>query len=258
MARQCTQPKHPSNVAWYKDKAMLAKAQKARKFLDEEQLVFLVDPGVLDGQAVQSIIPNNAAFQTEDLDAYDFDYADISNAKAILTANTSNYGSDVISKKRFVPQQELSTDEAFWYHMSNPSTKSSDALPVKIEAPIELPKVSLVNESLKKLKLHLANFNKVVKIRTTPNAQTEGEWGFEHTKAIFNNEIVPFLKSLKDIFNVFDKDLLNEIMEVQTAFDQIEAAVQQCLVDKQCFEIAKNYFWKIIESYNKSCLKMFF
>nr|GEX95265.1 hypothetical protein [Tanacetum cinerariifolium] len=120
-------------------------------------------------------------------------------------------------RKRFVPQQELSADEAFWYHMLNPSTKSSDALHVKIEAPKELPKVSLMNESLKKLKLHLSNFDKVVKIRTTPNARTEGEWGFEHTKAVFNNEII----------------------EVQTVFYQIDAAVQQSLVDKQCLEIAK-------------------
>ncbi|GJV78077.1 hypothetical protein Tco_1509661 [Tanacetum coccineum] len=123
--------------------------------------------------------------------------------------------------------------------MSNPSTKFSDASLVKMKAPKELPKVSLVNESLKKLKFHLAKFNNVVKIRTTPDARTEGEWGFEHTKAVFNNEIIPFLKSLKDIFNVFDKDLLNEIMEVQTVFDQMEAVVQQSSVDKQCLEIAK-------------------
>ncbi|GJT63482.1 integrase, catalytic region, zinc finger, CCHC-type containing protein [Tanacetum coccineum] len=68
MARQCTQPKRPRNAAWYKDKAMLAEAQEAGQILDEEQLAFLADPGVLDGQAVQTIIPNNAAFQTEDLD----------------------------------------------------------------------------------------------------------------------------------------------------------------------------------------------
>ncbi|GJZ03137.1 hypothetical protein Tco_0521098 [Tanacetum coccineum] len=123
--------------------------------------------------------------------------------------------------------------------MSNSTIKPSDASPVKIEAPKELPKVSLVNESLKKLKFHLARFDNVVKIRTTPDARTEGEWGFEHTKAIFNNEIIPFLKSLKDIFNVFDRDLLNEIMEVQTVFDQMDAAVQQSSVDKQCLEIAK-------------------
>nr|GEX75464.1 hypothetical protein [Tanacetum cinerariifolium] len=72
--------------------------------------------------------------------------------------------------KGFVPQQELSADETLWYHMLNPSTKAFDALPVKIEAPKELPKVSLVNESIKKLKLYLVNSDKVVKIRTTPNA----------------------------------------------------------------------------------------
>ncbi|GKC04221.1 hypothetical protein Tco_0995831 [Tanacetum coccineum] len=141
--------------------------------------------------------------------------------------------------KRFTPQQELSVEQAFWLRMSDPTNKPSDALPVKIEAPKELPKISLVNESLKKLKFHLAKFDNVVKIRTTPNARTEGEWGFEHTKAVFNNEIIPFLKSLKDIFNVFDRDLLNEIMEVKTVFDQMDAAVQQSSVDKQCLEIAK-------------------
>ncbi|GJU42384.1 hypothetical protein Tco_1195341 [Tanacetum coccineum] len=108
-----------------------------------------------------------------------------------------------------------------------------------VEVPSELPKVSLVNASLKKLKFHLTQFDSVVKKRTTPNALEEGEWGFEHTKTVFNNEIIPFLKSLKDIFNVFDKDLLNEITEVQTVFDQMDAAVQQSLVDKQCLEIAK-------------------
>ncbi|GKD19720.1 hypothetical protein Tco_1208878, partial [Tanacetum coccineum] len=83
--------------------------------------------------------------------------------------------------------------------------KPSDASPVKIKAPKELPKLSLVNKSLKKLKFHLARFDNVVKIRTTPDART--------------------------------KDLLNEIMEVQTVFDQMDDAVQQSSVDKQCLEI---------------------
>ncbi|GKB61092.1 hypothetical protein Tco_0917278 [Tanacetum coccineum] len=127
--------------------------------------------------------------------------------------------------KHFVPQQELLDEQAFWFCMSNPTTESIDTSPVKVEAPSELPKVSLVNESLKKLKFHLDKCDFVVKINITPDAFTEGEWGFEHTKTIFINEIIPFLKSLKDIFNVFDKDLLNEIMEVQTVFNQMEAAV---------------------------------
>ncbi|GJV53248.1 hypothetical protein Tco_1448989 [Tanacetum coccineum] len=128
--------------------------------------------------------------------------------------------------KRFTPQQELSAEQAFWLRISNPTIESSNKPPVKVEVLSELPKVSLVNASLKKLKFHVAQFDFVMKKMTTPDAHIEGEWGFEHTKAIFNNEIIPFLKSLKDIFNVFDKDLLNEIMEVQTVFDQMDAAVQ--------------------------------
>ncbi|GJY17106.1 hypothetical protein Tco_0388597 [Tanacetum coccineum] len=58
------------------------------------------DLGVPDGQVVQTIIPNTAAFQTEDLDTYDSDYDDLSNAQAVLMANIFNYGSDVISEEK--------------------------------------------------------------------------------------------------------------------------------------------------------------
>ncbi|GJV99371.1 integrase, catalytic region, zinc finger, CCHC-type containing protein [Tanacetum coccineum] len=109
----------------------------------------------------------------------------------------------------------------------HPITDQSASSPVKIEAPRELPNVILVNTSLKKLKYHLGKFDNVVKKRITPNALTKGEWGFKHTKAVFQKEMIPFLKNLKDIFNVFDKDLLNEVTEVQTVFNQIEADVQQ-------------------------------
>nr|GFC24886.1 hypothetical protein [Tanacetum cinerariifolium] len=76
-------------------------------------------------------------------------------------------------RKRFTPQQELSPEQAFWLRMSDPTSKPSDSLPVKIKAHKELPKIRLVNESLKKLKFHLAKFDNVVKIRTTPNALKE-------------------------------------------------------------------------------------
>ncbi|GKE13720.1 hypothetical protein Tco_1421297, partial [Tanacetum coccineum] len=87
--------KRPRNAAWYKDKAMLV---ESGQILDEEQLAFLADPGVLNSQAVQTIIPNNAGFQTGDLDTYDSNCDDISNAKAVLMPNISIYGSGVISE----------------------------------------------------------------------------------------------------------------------------------------------------------------
>nr|GEX09924.1 putative Gag-polypeptide of LTR copia-type [Tanacetum cinerariifolium] len=59
------------------------------------------------------------------------------------------------------------------FRISNPTSKPSGASPVTIKAPKELPKVSLVNESLKMLKFHFAKFENVVKIRTTHDARTE-------------------------------------------------------------------------------------
>nr|GEW59529.1 hypothetical protein [Tanacetum cinerariifolium] len=86
------------NAAWFKEKAMLAEAYESGQILDEEQLAFLADPGVPESQSAQTTIPNNATFHTEDLDAYDSDCDDVFNAKAVLMANLSNYGSDVISE----------------------------------------------------------------------------------------------------------------------------------------------------------------
>ncbi|GJW75914.1 hypothetical protein Tco_0135284 [Tanacetum coccineum] len=144
--------------------------------------------------------------------------------------------------KCFVTQKELSAKQSFWLKHSNYNLDTSvkSHTPVKIEAPSELPKVSLVNESLKKLKYHLTSFEKVVKKRTTSDAITAGAWGLEHTKAYFVTEIIPFLKVLKDTFNVFDKSLLDEITEVQTVFNQMEDVVDQCFVDKNALEIQIN------------------
>ncbi|GJT89045.1 retrovirus-related pol polyprotein from transposon TNT 1-94 [Tanacetum coccineum] len=58
------------------------------------------------GQA-QTTIPHNAAFQTEDLDTYDSDYDDLSTAQAILMANISNYGSDIILENNETITAEL-------------------------------------------------------------------------------------------------------------------------------------------------------
>ncbi|GJS27475.1 hypothetical protein Tco_0488095 [Tanacetum coccineum] len=141
-------------------------------------------------------------------------------------------------RKHFITKKELSVEQDFWLkHSSLSETPVMSHTPVRIEAPSELPKVSLVNESLKRLKYQLANFDKVVKKRLRYDAITAGYWGFEHTKKCFVTEIILFLKVLKDTFNAFDKTLLDEITEVQTVFNQMEAAVDQCSVDKNIFEI---------------------
>ncbi|GJR86554.1 retrovirus-related pol polyprotein from transposon TNT 1-94 [Tanacetum coccineum] len=144
-------------------------------------------------------------------------------------------------KTRFVPQTELSAEQDFWSKNSvNSPEPTLSSRPTKVEVPKELPKVSMVNTSLKKLKYHLAGFDVVVKERTTPTAITEGSWGFEHTKACFRDEIIPFVKALKDLFNTFNQYLVDELSEVQNVFHQMEQAVEQHRLESKTFEVKMN------------------
>nr|GEW67908.1 hypothetical protein [Tanacetum cinerariifolium] len=63
---------------------MLAEAQEAGQILDEEQLAFLADPGISEALVAQQAVPQNLAFKTKELDAYDSNYDDLSSAKAVL------------------------------------------------------------------------------------------------------------------------------------------------------------------------------
>ncbi|GJV71835.1 retrovirus-related pol polyprotein from transposon TNT 1-94 [Tanacetum coccineum] len=58
----------------------------------------LRDPGIAEGPVTQSVITHNVAYQAYDLDAYDSDCDKISTTKAVLMANLSSYGSDVLSE----------------------------------------------------------------------------------------------------------------------------------------------------------------
>nr|GFA36407.1 hypothetical protein [Tanacetum cinerariifolium] len=267
--------------------------------LQEEELEFLADQRTAESSRNQTVVTNNAAYQADDLDAYDSDCDELNSAKIALMENLSHYGSDnlveaqqlkpnlydgriieksdvvvipdteetlvlaeesrskmiekqndpqitekkVITKPinyavlnqlltdfetRFAPQIELSVEQAFWSQYSVQTDEPTiSATTTIVEVPKELPKVSIVNSCLKKLKYHLASFDMVVKERTTATAITEGTWGFEHTKACFRDNILPFVKALKELFTSFDQCLIDEVTEVQNVFKQMELAVEQ-------------------------------
>nr|GEX60737.1 hypothetical protein [Tanacetum cinerariifolium] len=92
--------KSKSPIKWHITRSPSPKTSNSpHKVTAVKALVVSAAQGVPDGQAIQTIIPNNVAFQIEDLDTYDSNCDDILNAKAVLMANISNYSSDVISEK---------------------------------------------------------------------------------------------------------------------------------------------------------------
>ncbi|GJZ69747.1 hypothetical protein Tco_0633297 [Tanacetum coccineum] len=82
------------------EKMLLSEALESGAYLDLEQLAFLEDneDTIIPAQASQEI-PTPAAFQTDDLDAFNSDYDDVPSAKAILMANLSSYDSDFFQRQ---------------------------------------------------------------------------------------------------------------------------------------------------------------
>nr|GFC10478.1 hypothetical protein [Tanacetum cinerariifolium] len=55
-------------------------------------------PGIAKGQAKQTVITHNAAYQADNLDVYDSDCDELNTAKVALIANLSHYGSDALAE----------------------------------------------------------------------------------------------------------------------------------------------------------------
>ncbi|GKE97388.1 hypothetical protein Tco_0020739 [Tanacetum coccineum] len=106
MSKQCTEPKVKQDDSWFKDKVLLVQAQENDQILHEEELAFLADPGIAEGQATQTVITHNAAYQADDLDAYDSDCNELNTAKIDLMANLSHYGSDALAESSVVNNSE--------------------------------------------------------------------------------------------------------------------------------------------------------
>ncbi|GKB11788.1 hypothetical protein Tco_0845711, partial [Tanacetum coccineum] len=70
----------------------------SKLLLLREELAFLADLGIAEGQATQIVITHNAAYQTDDLDAYDSDCDELNTAKVALMENLSHYGSDALAE----------------------------------------------------------------------------------------------------------------------------------------------------------------
>ncbi|GJW02528.1 retrovirus-related pol polyprotein from transposon TNT 1-94 [Tanacetum coccineum] len=286
MSKQCTKPKRKRDDSWFKDKVLLVQAQASGQILHEEELAFLADPGIPEGQATQTVITINTAFQDYVIwIAYRLCCDELNTTKAMPFSELSNvvnhsetkitsdsniipythsaslepklYDGNVIKNTSaiLIPDSEETVMLAKENHSVNSPEPTLSSRPTKVEVLKELPKVSMVNTSLKKLNIILLVLTWLSKKETTPTTITEGSWGFEHTKACFRDEIIPFVKALKDLFNTFDQYLIDELSEVQNVFHQMEQAVEQHLVSKDIVNTVVNSSMNIASVNVNECEK---
>ncbi|GJR17308.1 hypothetical protein Tco_0965835 [Tanacetum coccineum] len=82
-----------------------------------------------------------------------------------------------------------------------------------------------------------SEFEKTFKKRITPTGLTEGEMGFKQTKECYLTEVIPFFKTLKEHFEGIQKALTKEIKKMKEIFKELEAEVDQNVVNRTYDEI---------------------
>ncbi|GJZ23878.1 hypothetical protein Tco_0561337, partial [Tanacetum coccineum] len=103
--------------------------------------------------------------------------------------------------------------------------------------PRVLPTKSQVKINIFTLIQLFLEFEKNFKKRITPTGLIEGERGFEQTKECYLTKVIPFFKTLKEHFEGIQKALTKEIKEMKDVFEELEAEVDQNVVDRKHNEI---------------------
>ncbi|GJZ01450.1 hypothetical protein Tco_0519411 [Tanacetum coccineum] len=105
--------------------------------------------------------------------------------------------------------------------------------------PRVLPTKSQVKINIFALIQLFSEFEKTCKKRITPTGLTEGERGFEQTKECYLTEVIPFFKTLKEHFEGIQKALTKEINKMKEIFKELEAEVDQNVVNMKHDEIER-------------------
>ncbi|GKG13974.1 hypothetical protein Tco_0350934, partial [Tanacetum coccineum] len=139
---------------------MLVQAQASGQILHKEELAFLVDPGIPETQATQTVITHNATYQVDDLDSYDSDCDELNTAKVAFMMNLSHYGLDALDKSNVVN------------HLETEITSDSNIIPYS-QYVVESQQVAIQNSNystqqdalilsvIEQLKTQVANYTKI-------------------------------------------------------------------------------------------------
>ncbi|GJR73493.1 integrase, catalytic region, zinc finger, CCHC-type containing protein [Tanacetum coccineum] len=124
----------------------------------------------------------------------------------------------------FTPQKQLTPEQIFW---------SQDLIKMKEEA---LKKQTTASRPIKALTVYPPNTPATLVPRVLP---TKRERGFEQTKECYLTEVIPFFKTLKEHFEGIQKALTKEIKEMKDIFEELEAEVDQNVVNRKHDEIER-------------------
>ncbi|GJU67436.1 hypothetical protein Tco_1253695 [Tanacetum coccineum] len=139
----------------------------------------------------------------------------------------------------FVPQQELSREQAYWLPANERASQTSNPnSPVTPFIHKSRPP-SQVLASLQKVNAVFHQFEGIIKERTTQKPDYVSEWCYDYAKQFVEQQLVPFYDHFKKHIQAANDTFFKEIREFEQIFDELEAEYEQCVLDNKNLTIEK-------------------
>ncbi|GKB87063.1 hypothetical protein Tco_0959335 [Tanacetum coccineum] len=146
---------------------------------------------------------------------------------------------DKLNALKFVPQQELSREQAYWLPANERASQTSNPnSPVTPFVRKSRPP-SQVLTSLRNVNAVFPQFEGIIKERTTQKPDYVSEWCFDYAKQFVEQQLVPFYDHFKKHIQAANETFFKEIREFEQIFDELEAEYEQCVLDNKNLTIEK-------------------
>nr|GEX59509.1 hypothetical protein [Tanacetum cinerariifolium] len=224
ISKQCTKQKRKRDESWFKDKVLL------------------------------TAITHNAAYQADDLDAYDSDYDEINIAKVAVMANLSHYGSNNLAEKTtaivirdsketlmlaeksrskmllkqkdlMMSENKVNTKPIDYANSMNFVESTPSTIPTQVEVPKELPKVimEIFQRDNSFSQQSVPSFDQLFDINEL-NAQSQ-------EKDMVIKKLKERIKSLSG--NIKEEKIKKELEEIKTVNIELDHRVTKLIAENE-------------------------
>ncbi|GJY81579.1 hypothetical protein Tco_0494330 [Tanacetum coccineum] len=124
---------------------------------------------------------------------------------------------------KFVPQKELSGDQAYWLSANEIASQASKSATPATPFVRKSRPPSQVLASLRQVNAVFPQFEGIIKERTTQKPDYVSEWCFDYAKQFVEQQLVPFYDHFKKHIQVANDTFFKEIREFEQIFDDLDA-----------------------------------
>ncbi|GKA92560.1 putative reverse transcriptase domain-containing protein [Tanacetum coccineum] len=155
----------------------------------------------------------------------------------------------------FVPQKELSGDQAYWLSANEIASQASKSATPATPFVRKSRPPSQVLASLRNVNAVFPQFEGIIKERTTQKPDYVSEWCYDYAKQFVEQQLVPFYDHFKKHIQAANDTFFKEIKEFEQIFDELEAEYEQCVLDNKNLTIEKKNLLIINECLIAECLE---